>query len=322
MTKDESKSTPKLVVLRGHDITDTFFLETLLDVIISEYIQVSLVPGGRVESRPTRTNDGCESLCLKPVCHFQSGCPQNFGDFLSFARVDGHEMKPEAGFAWWARSRLRYSCSTIVAAFVRHIVPDMKNTGAVTELRTATGQIIQLDQLEIFSLGFVPNKTHSLVLKKSLFEAPRTEVIEALDGNPLHCSHDVLRCLKSGIIIDITIGEFLGTMKPYIFSNTKQLFSLIPGKILYFKKTSENHIDEQLTRDNAACRKEISPDSTPALFSKRVLQSMQDKKKDYCWNCKGTESITSVLKKCESTKALYCSKQCQILHWKTSKNCL
>ena len=312
MTIDASTSTPKLA--RTHVVE-----ETLLDVIISEYMQVSLVPGGRVESRPTRTNDACESLCLKPLCHFQPGCPQNFGDFLSFARVDGYEMKPEdSAFAWWARSRLRYSCSTIAAAFVRHIVPDMKKNTGVAELRTATGEIIQLDQLEIFSLGFIPNKTHSLVLKKSLFEAPRTEVIEALSGNPLHCSHNVLRCLKSGIIIDITMGEFLGTMKPYIFNNTKQFFSLVPGKIIYFEKTSENDINEQITRDNAVYRKEISPDSIPALFSKRVLQSMQDKK-EYCWNCKGSKSIASLLNMCVCKKAMYCSKQCQILHWKTHK---
>ena len=311
----KAKNTPKQVHI------DTTF-EFLLDTIIAEYMQTTIVPAGKVESGPQTTSEGYESICLKPLCHFQAGCPQNFSDFVSSATASGHKMKPGTAFAWWARSRLRYSCSTITATFVRFMVPYMKNIG-LTELRslttTCTRTRIRMDDLEIFSLGFSPNKTHALVLRYPLLSSI-TEIVEAKMGIPPHCSHNVLKCRKSGIVIDITLGQFLGTMKPYIFNDTDQFFSQVPGKIIYFHKTKEEDIDEQVSRDNADIYKlRGSKDSKPGRFTKRVFRSCQEKK-EYCWNCKGGASIDSTLKRCtKCKKALYCCRTCQVLHWKTHK---
>ena len=229
-------------------------------------------------------------------------------------------MKPSAAFAWWARSRIRYSCSTITATFVRYMVPYMKTIG-LTEIRSlTTGCNIRMDDLEIYSLGFTPNKTHAIALKYALDSLSRVDMVEALLPSPEpHCSHNVLKCRESGVLVDITLGQFLGTMKPYIFKSVDDYFSQIPGQVLYFQKTDEMSIDEQVIRDNAAYRSKISPDAKPANFTKRVFRSCQGEKK-YCWNCRGGASLGSSLKRCtKCQQAMYCSRQCQVLHRKSHK---
>lgn len=313
----KSRTSPKDVRL---NITS---FESLLDNIIAEYMQTTLVPGGKVESSPQATSEGYESICLRAICHFEEDCPQNFSDFMSSATASGHAMEPCIAFPWWARSRLRYSCSTIAATFVRFIVPYMKKKG-LYELRSLTiGQDLRMDNLEIYTLLFIPNKTHAIVLRMPLNFASKTEIVEALmpsmQGTPQCCSHNVLKCRESGVIIDVTLGQFLGTMKPYIFNDNDHFFSQIPGDIVSFRPTSAEAIDEQVTRDNAEFRSEVSPDSMPARFTKRVFVSYQEKK-EHCWNCRGSKSIGSSLNKCSACqKAMYCGTKCQRLHWKTHK---
>jgi len=298
---------------RGYIHVDS--LETLLDTILSEYIQICTVPAGKVQSEPVTSAEGCESLCLMSLRPFDQGCPRNLCDFITSATEGGHQIEPETAFAWWARSRIRYSCSTITAAFVKHMVPYMKRMG-LTELRTTINQTIRLADLEIFSLGFIPNKTHSFVLNHGFTST--TEKVEALqEGTCRYCSHNVLKCRKSGIVIDPTLGQFLGVMNPFVFSNKDQLFSLVPGTYLFFKKTSEIAIDDQITRDKFLAK--ISPDVGPQRFTKRVFRAVRDKK-GFCNNCKGGASVGYSLKKCtQCKKALYCCKKCQVLHWKMHK---
>jgi len=176
-----------------------------------------------------------------------------------------------------------------------------------------------MGDLEIFSLGFSPNKTHAIELKYApisrLFSLPIVEIVEA----PVHCSHNVLKCRESGVIVDITLGQFLGTMKPYIFKSVDEYFSQIPGQVLYFEKTNEMAIDEQVSRDNDEGQSKRSPDEKPANFTKRVFRSCQGEK-TYCWNCRGVASLGSSLKRCtKCQQAMYCSRQCQALHWKIHK---
>ena len=226
---------------------DVANLESLMDTIIAEYMQTTLVPGGIVVIGPRMSSDGSESISLKPLTNLDVGCPQNFSDFISSATASGQAMKPRTAFAWWARSRIRYSCSTITATFVRYMVPYMKTIG-LTEIRSlTTGYNIRMDDLEMYSLGFSPNKTHAIVLKRPLDFLSSVEIVEALYPLPElrpHCPHNVLKCRESGVIVDITLGQFLGTMKPYIFKSVDDYFSQIPGEVLYFEKCDEMAIDE------------------------------------------------------------------------------
>ena len=54
--------------------------------------------------------------------------------------------------------------------------------------------------------------------------------------------------------------------KPYVFNNTDHFFSQVPGEIIYFHKTKEEDIDEQVSRDNAEFRSRFSKDSKPGRF--------------------------------------------------------
>ena len=296
------------------------FESSLLDIIISEYIQVATVPSGKVESGIEIHSEANESIRLRALCHYEAGCPQNFADFLRSAVESGYSIKPNITFAWWCRSRLRYSCSTIVAKFVRFIVPHMKEM-RVEKLTFPDGKTIQLEDLEIFSLSFKPRKTHSIVLNTLL--GSRIEVVEAVTPQPPPlpsvCSHNVLKCRKTGRIIDITLGQFLGTMKPYIFDSDEEFFSHVPGDVFFFCKTAEEAIHQQVARDSSPHLARLSPDAMPVKFTKRVTRSCRAKN-EFCWNCKGVASVHSALKKCTNCKkATYCGRECQILHWKSHK---
>lgn len=293
-------------------------LEYLLDVIIYEYMQTPLVAGGKVLLSPVMSPEGHETITLEPLCDFQPGCPKNFHQFLASAvAATGHNTF--AAFSWWARSRLRYSCSTIVATFARFMVPYMKANG-ITEMYSSTvGFTIRLEDLEIFSLGFRPGKTHAIALKHP-FLATRTEFVEAQLGLPLHCPHNVLRCRNSGVVIDCSLGQFMGTTKAYVFHNAASFLSSVPGDILFFQKTDTTSIDEQVARDNQAFRSRKCPDAIPAKFARRVFRSIREQK-PYCFHCKGVASVGSSLKRCtRCKKAYYCCGECQRLHWKDHKN--
>ena len=313
----KSKRTPPT-----HVRVEVATLEYLMDTIIAEYMQTTLVPGGTVVIGPRMSSDGSESISLKSHTNFSVGCPQNLSDFISSATASGQVMKPSTALAWWARSRLRYSCSTITTTFVRYMVPYMKTIG-LTEIRSlTTGCNIRMDDLEVFSLGFSPNESHAIVLKNALDSLSKVEIVENLltsPNLPPLCHHNVLKCRESGILIDITLGQFLGTMEPHTFKSVDEYFSQIPGQVLYFEKTGEISIDEQVSRDNAVFRSMLSPDSKPANFTKRVFRSCQEEK-THCWNCRGCASLGSSLKRCTKCQhAMYCSRQCQVLHWKAHK---
>jgi len=287
-------------------------LEYLLSTIISEYMQTTTVPAGIVKSEPKLTSEGYEIMCLKPLCHFQKGCPQNFQDFFASATSKHYVTERDIAFSWWSRSRLRYSCSTIAATLVRFLIPYMKANGTTELYSQSMGTNIQMGDLEIFTLSFIPEQTHGFKMVDSY---EKIELVEATIE--FRCYHNVLKCKKSGIIIDCTLGQFTGKMKPYLFKKVEDFFSEIPGKVTTFVKTNENAIDEQVSRDNLPYRLKGSIDAMPANFTKRVFRACHEKKK-FCWNCKGTASAGLGLKRCSKCKkTFYCSKHCQKLHWKT-----
>lgn len=84
MSKSKSKRKNVPTPLSSKDIT----LEYLLDTIVAEYFQVTLVPTGTVqgELKSLSNADYDESITLKPLCQFESGCPRNFHDFSSSAK--------------------------------------------------------------------------------------------------------------------------------------------------------------------------------------------------------------------------------------------
>lgn len=289
-------------------------LESLLDRILSEYIQVSTVPSGAVKF-PVPKSKHETALHMTPLCHWERGCPQNLAQFQG-------EMDATIACAWWARSRLRYSCSTLTVLFVKVCVPKLKALGMEALPVQFNGEAvsIRLEDLEIMSLGFEPQNVHKIVLEYNDFRGTMTEAVEAIQGYPPHCSHNVLQCKNTGVIVDIALGQFLGTMQTYIFQNQAAFEAKLPGKLLYINPTTEGAIQEQFDRDSAAYRMQASPDCVPERFWKRLVKSIQEDP-PYCANCKGVATTTSTpLKRCTGCKKVfYCGRDCQKLHWKYHK---
>jgi hypothetical protein len=95
-------------------------LEYLLSHVLSQYQQTTGVPAGHVPSGPeTNKHDGITSVQLNPKIHNQSGCPRNFQDFFFSARL--HGMDANEALPWYARARMRYSCTALTAGFVKFL---------------------------------------------------------------------------------------------------------------------------------------------------------------------------------------------------------
>ncbi|KAL3895736.1 MAG: hypothetical protein SGARI_007358, partial [Bacillariaceae sp.] len=131
-------------------------MESLLDRILSEYIQVNTVPSGAAKTPfPKSKND--TTLHIRPLCHWERGCPQNLSQFLGDFMVDDNDDVPSIAYAWWGRSRLRFSCSTLAVFFVKVCVPKLKAMGIddfPVQVNDGERVTIQLEDLELKSLGF------------------------------------------------------------------------------------------------------------------------------------------------------------------------
>lgn len=288
---------------------DQASLEVLLAHVIAEYQQVSTTPSGLALQSPSINSNGISSLKVKPLCFYEQGCSRNFGDFC----VDG--IPAAILFSCHVRCRIRYSCSTLATAFARFIAPKLKKMGLEKIFSTSLDQMINTSSLEIYTALFTPDKQHAIELLTP-FGSFRTELVEA--GLPF-CSHNALKCRETGVVIDLSIGQFTGTLIPHVFKDENEWTAAIPGQVITVFKTSESDIQGQIERDNAPWRARVSPDATPQRFSRRVLQSFEARKQ-YCCHCLGVASVGCVLKRCsQCQQAYFCSRNRQVLHWKIHK---
>jgi len=184
-------------------------------------MQTTLVPGGIVVIGPRMSSDGSESISMTPLTNLDVDCPQNFSDFISSATASGKAMKPRStAFAWWARSRIRYSCSTKTATFVRYMVPAYEDNWSHRDsIADNWVQYYSDGRSRNVSLGFSPIKymlsswnahcifyqvSKSLKLFIHYRNSAHTALIMYWNEMPWEWSHR-----------RYTLGPFLGTMKPY-----------------------------------------------------------------------------------------------------------
>lgn len=291
-------------------------LEDLLNHVISEYQQVATVPSGIVKGNPYKADTGGTALNLIPKCAFEVGYPRTFGEFYSGQAPNEkkiHTMSKSEAFAWFSRSRLRYSCSTVVASFARFLIPKLKKKGTSSLYSKTLDQYLDLGYLEIYEVGFAPTHQHTLVFERGVMKLP--ELVEPLIMDGL-CHHTILKCSATGAIVDMTLGQFTGTVTPRVFKNTASFVSAIPGTRVGLFPCSEESIQQQIARDESLAR--LSPDAVPRLFALRVIRSLQEEK-TLCWKClcPPTSSQRGKLMQCSRCKeATYCSKECQVLSWK------
>ena len=225
-------------------------LESLLGVLLAEYIQVNTSPSGRICSSSVTIKGNRKTIEAIPLCHFQSGCPQNLNEFIKAS--DGTTMKASEALGWWARTRLKYSCSMLCVSIVKELIPALQAKGIQDLLVSTLQQRIRLDDLEIMSIAFLPESTHEIVFKSSFLPSP-PEIVEALRGDPPHCPHNVLRCNKTGIVVDVALGQFLGNMQPFVFASMDKFIEKLPGKFLGFTKTSDCDIYNNMIRTIVQC---------------------------------------------------------------------
>jgi hypothetical protein len=115
---------------------------------------------------------------------------------------------------------------------------------------TSLDQMINTSSLEIYTALFTPDKRHALELLTP-FGSFRTELIEA---GLRFCSHNALKCRETGVVIDLSIGQFTGTLIPHVFKDENAWTAAIPGQVITVFKTSESDIQGQIERDNAPWR--------------------------------------------------------------------
>jgi hypothetical protein len=291
-------------------------LEYLLSHVLSQYQQTTGVPAGYI-ARGLNIHDGIPSVRLNPKTHNQSGCPRNFQGFLGSARLHGM-MDAKEALPWYARARMRYSCSTLTAGFVKFLVSELDKAG-ISELKSSTtGDHIRLSDLEIYTLLFCPDKQHAIEMAYPLI-GNRLDIVEMKAFSGL-CSHNMLRCRRTEIIVDPTLGQFTGCLQAFVFRNIDEYVPQIPGEVIRTYLAPQEAIEEQLVRDFHLAKMSKRPESTPIRVAKSIVRCFQAEE-DFCWNCHGIASTsTSPLMRCTRCKqALYCGKHCQILHWQTHK---
>lgn len=91
---------------------------------------------------------------------------------------------------------------------------------------------------------------------------------------PPLCSHSMFKCRPSGVVVDLSLGQFTGDMMPKVFRSVEDYRSRFPGDIVHVAVVSKQGIDHQVHRDEDAARK-ISPDSESIKFARRVVNAFR-----------------------------------------------
>jgi hypothetical protein len=153
---------------------------------------------------------------------------------------------------------------------------------------------------------FIPRKSHVLQLVGTLSAAAKSETVEALLAGYRY--HTILKCSATGIILDTSIGQFIGSMAPIVFQDINAFTSVLPRQIIHVFPCSKDALQRHIAQDSALTKTLVSPDLTPPRFAQRVLRSLREKE-HYCWKCFGTASQAGnkALMRCSNCKqALYC----------------
>ena len=257
---------------------------------------------------------------------------------------------------WYARMKLRYSCSSITVAFVRFIVPELSRHGIALLQVDGIDQPIETRELSVCTIFFEP--AHRYMVEYSMIEAAlgeqtqaitqamaedpsfvdsmepdlrrlweRPAVQEIVEGNLPHCTHNVLRCRKSGVIIDLTGGQFTGNMQPATYANLDSFKASLPGKVLLFRECPESEVQEQLDRDESTAKryKPYHPKQWAPQVVTDSIAGQADGKfwETLCRGCLGTPTSfrSCNMKRCGRCKrVLYCCRECQAHDWKRHRS--
>lgn len=205
-----------------------------------------------------------------------------------------------------------------MATLLRFIFPSLVSREVTSLYSKTLNRRVDLTHLEALEILFIPRKVHGFQL---VHRNPRYEPVEVTSSGV--CQHTVISCQQAGCIVDVSIGQFQGTMSPKIFEDISTFKQELSGNVVHLFPCSLADMNRQIEIDSAAWKSKISPDSIPTRFSRRVLESLSRcRDESFCRNCLGV--ATSVerrqLQRCSACGiASYCGKDCQVLHWRVHK---
>lgn len=294
-------------------------LDLLICCVVSLWTRISTTPQGFALEVTERAGHEGTARALRvrsPKTDSQGGGPRCFGDFAA-----GCSLPLKEAYAWFARMRLRYSCSSLACIFVRHVVPALARSG-VTHARLASGDLVALGVLRVHNVYLgVPRSLHFLLL--DYVSRTREEPIECICGPPRHVSHTIIVCSKTSLVIDLAIGQYTGslqpTMQPTHDSSLDALAHRYPAGVLGSIEARENEIQGQLERDVFSSRlKGALPARRPEVFAEQVVTDLARGWAGFCRHC--LCAPPTGLRRCtRCERASYCGPACQKLHWKAHK---
>ena len=289
------------------------------------------------------TAEVIRAVALKPAYNlYDPLCPRNFGAVVDSAK----KMQDVAGltlpvaFQYYTKSKLAYSCVTSGGQLLEAVVPALEQELGVTQLPVGdllyaaakdsgtqtinATTMISLKDFEHFELDYIPNQRHSLMIMTGEgIESWNHQTIEDYQGGNEFASHYILQCRSTGIVLDLSLGQLNGVMRPAIFASYNDYEAAFPGRIL------KKHHSEPLSDLIFQTMLHVSPDFCPPRFGTRVVHHLQAQT-PFCALCLGvashndipnSSSSSSGLKCCSACKQVfYCSKTCQKLHWKEHKH--
>ena len=163
------------------------------------------------------------------------------------------------------------------------------------------------------------------VMSAALHYSEQPLIQEIVEGNLPQCSHNVLLSKKTGAIIDLTGGQFTGTMQPATYNDLRSFKAALPGRVLHFRECPESEVQEQIERDTSTARtyRPFDPKDWAPHVVENSLSGLDD---GTCWEtvcrgCLGMPKDKGTLKRCMRCKlVLYCCKECQSHDWKRNRH--
>jgi hypothetical protein len=101
----------------------------------------------------------------------------------------------------------------------------------------------------------------------------KLDVVEATMFEDKICSHNMLRCRRTEIVVDPILGEFTGCLQPYVFRNMDEFVRQIPGTATKAFPTLQEGIELQIGLDSTQAKRSKIPESNPLRVAKSIVLS-------------------------------------------------
>jgi len=196
---------------------------------------------------------------------------------------------------WYWRMSLFFSSTDISYLLYRFILPKLQGL-AVSEipLLNEETEIVSVRNARILTVSFYPSDKYMIIF-------PDTDKGWIKKTTPEICCYDVI-VLEDRSILDLTIGQYNGTVGNFWYRSMEDWAKEIPGSLIGFTNLSE--WDVQFTN------KEYREIRSKILKDKNDITNI-------CASCFIYKYDMPTCTRCQ--RVYYCCKDCQKAHWITHK---